>query len=228
MKFIIIGLGNFGSSLAQKLTKTGHEVIGVDSKMSKVESFKEKITHTICLDSTDPQAVKHLPLQDTDVVMVCIGEDEGASILTTALMKQMKAKRLISRTVSPIHNLILEAMQIDEIIHPEEETAERWAKKFNINGVVDSFDLPGDYGIVEARVPKFLTGKTLSEINVRKHHKVIVLTTIKTGIEKNLLGISRKVNKVQEVANSKTILTEGDIMVLYGLMNDIKKFLKED
>ncbi|MBN2175239.1 MAG: TrkA family potassium uptake protein [Bacteroidales bacterium] len=228
MKFIIIGLGNFGSSLAQKLTQMGHEVIGVDSKMSKVESFKETITHTICLDSTDPQAVKHLPTEDADIVMVSIGEDEGASILTSALMKQLKVKRLISRAVSPIHEMILDAMQIDEIVHPEEETAERWAKKLNISGVVDSFELTGEYNIIEAKVPKHLAGKTLGEIGVRKNYNVIVLTTIKIGTEKNLLGISRKVNKVQEVGNSKTMLEEGNILVLYGRMTDIKEFLKED
>ncbi len=228
MKFIIIGLGNFGSSLAQKLTNTGHEVIGVDSKMSKVDSLKEKITHTICLDSTDMQAVKHLPVEDTDVVMVCIGEDEGASILTTALMKQLKVKRLISRAVSPLHEMILEAMRIEEIVHPEEETAERWAKKLNISGVVDSFDLSVDHHIIEAKVPKRFINKTVGEIDVRKNYNVIVLTTIKPETEKNLIGVSKKVNKVQEVGNSKTILAEDDIVVLYGKIKDIKHFLKEE
>ncbi|MBN1339413.1 MAG: TrkA family potassium uptake protein [Bacteroidales bacterium] len=227
MKYIIIGLGNFGSSLAQKLTNMGHEVIGVDSKMSKVDSLKEKITHTICLDSTDAQAVKHLPLEDTDVVMVCIGEDEGASILTTALMKQYKLKRLISRAVSPLHEMILDAMQVDEIVHPEEETAERWAKKLNISGVVDSFELSGDYNIIEAKVPSHFAGKTLGEIGVRRNYQVIVLTTIKTGVEKNLIGISKKVAKVQEIGNANTMLEENDIMVLYGRMSHIKAFLTE-
>lgn len=153
MKYIIIGLGNFGASLAQKLTSLGHEVIGVDNQMSKVEALKEKITHTICLDTTDEQAVGHLPLKECDVVMVCIGEDEGANILTTALMKQSEVKRLISRAVSPLHQTILEAMQVDEIVHPEEETAERWAKKLNIKGVVDSFELTGEFSIIEADIP---------------------------------------------------------------------------
>lgn len=228
MKFIIIGLGNFGSSLAQKLTSLGHEVIGVDSKMVKVESLKEKITHTICLDSTDPQAVKHLPLQDTDVVMVSIGEDEGASLLTTALMKQMKVKRLISRAVSPLHEMILDAMQIDEIVHPEEETAERWAKKFNISGIVDSFELTGDHNIIEAEVPSHFVGKTLGEIGVRRNYNVIVLTTIKTTTTKTLLGTSKTTRHVQEVANSATTLKENDILVLYGHMKDIKRFLDEE
>ena len=226
MKFIIIGLGSFGSSLAQKLTHMGHEVIGVDSKLSKVESLKETITHTICLDSTDRMAIKHLPLEDTDVVIVSIGEDEGASIMTTALMKQSNVKRLISRAVSQLHETILEAMQVDEIVHPEEETAERWAKKLNIKGVVDSFELSGEYHVIEAKVPEQYAGKTVEEIEIRRKYNVIVLTTIKFAEEKNLIGSIKKVKKVQDVASAKTILDPDDIMVLYGRMSDIRNFLQ--
>lgn len=228
MKFIIIGLGNFGSSLAQKLTSSGHEVIGVDSKMSKVDSLKESITHTICMDSTDIQAVKHLPVQDTDVVLVTIGEDEGASILTTALMKQLNVKRLISRAVSPLHEMILQAMQVEEIVHPEEETAERWAKKFNLKGIVDSFDLSVDHHIIEAKVPERFINKTIGEIEVRKNFNIIVLTTIKPVAERNLLGVTKIVNKVQDVGNSNTLLQKNDVMVLYGKMKDIKNFLQQN
>jgi trk system potassium uptake protein len=228
MKFIIIGLGSFGSSLAQKLTLMGHEVIGVDSKLSKVESLKETITHTICLDSTDRMAIKHLPLEDTDVVIVSIGEDEGASIMTTALMKQLNVKRLISRAVSQLHETILEAMQVDEIVHPEEETAERWAKKLNIKGVVDSFELTGEYHVIEAKVPERYAGKTIEEIEIRRKYNVIVLTTIKLVEERNLIGSVKKVKKVQDVASARTKLETDDIMVLYGRMNDIRNFLKAD
>lgn len=228
MKFIIIGLGNFGSSLAEKLTQTGHEVIGVDSKMSKVEALKESVSHTICLDSTDQQAVTHLPLKDTDVVIVCIGEDEGANIMATALMKRLKVKRLISRAVSPLHETVLEAMGVDEIVHPEEETADRWAKKLNLSGVVDSFELTGDYSIIEATVPQRFVGQTIIEVGFRKNYDVVVMTTMKITEEKNLIGVKRKVTKVQGVASSKTLLSEGDILVMYGNVKNIERLLKEE
>lgn len=226
MKYIIIGLGNFGASLAQKLTRTGNEVIGVDSQMAKVELFKEKISHTICLDATDEQAVTHLPLWDTDVVMVCIGEDEGANILATALMKQKKAKRLISRAVSPLHETVLQAMHVDEIIHPEEETAERWAKKLNMHGVLDSYELTGDYCIVEAKVPERYEGKTLQEAELNKKYGVVVLTLIAIQQEDNDLGLKVPIPKTKGVANAQTQLRADDIMVLYGKSEDIRKLLE--
>ncbi len=136
MKFIIIGLGSFGASIAMKLTEMGHEVIGVDKSMDKVDALKESITHTICLDSTDAQAVSHLPLKDSNVVFMCIGENEGANIMATAVIKQAGVKRLISRALSPLHETVLQAMGVEEIVHPEEVTAERWAKKLNSEGVM--------------------------------------------------------------------------------------------
>lgn len=227
MKYLIIGLGNFGASLAQKLTEMGNEVIGVDVNMSKVEAIKDKITHAINLDSTDITAVTNLPLKDTDVVIVGIGEDQGANIMATALMKQLHVKRLISRAVSPLQEMVLEAMGVDEIIHPEEETAERWSKKLNLQGVVDSFEVNRDYSIIETTIPKEYDGKTLEEVALRRHYDIIVLTTIKLTREKNKLGAERDISNVQGVASAKTVLYKDDIMVLYGHNKNIKKLLKD-
>lgn len=225
MKYIIIGLGNFGASLAEKLTAMGNEVIGVDNNMSKVEALKEKITHAINLDATDYNAVSNLPLKDTDIVIVGIGEDKGANIMATALMKQLHVKRLISRAVSPLQEMVLEAMGVDEIIHPEEETAERWSKKLNLEGVVDSFEITGEFSIIETAIPKDYDGKTLEEIDLKRKYDLLVLTTIKITTEKNQIGSLKKISRVEGVASAKTKLYHGDIMVLYGNNKDIKKLL---
>ncbi|MGB7786625.1 MAG: TrkA family potassium uptake protein [Salinimicrobium sp.] len=227
MKYLIIGLGNFGASLAEKLTEMGNEVIGVDISMTKVEAIKDKITHAVNLDSTDITAVSNLPLKDTDVVIVGIGEDKGANIMATALMKQLHVKRLISRAVSPLQEMVLEAMGVDEIIHPEEETAERWSKKLNLQGVVDSFEVNRDFSIVETTVPEEYDGRTLEEVGLKRKYDVIVLTTIKYSQEKNQLGAIRDVTNVQGVASARTVLHKEDLMVLYGHNKNIKKLLKD-
>src|SRR5690606_22931815 len=124
MKYIILGLGHFGRSLGIHLTELGHEVIGADLNIQIVEQLKDKITHTVCLDTTDREAVSSLPLKDCDAVIVAIGEDEGATLMTTALVKQLGVKRIIGRVVSDLQRTIMEAMQIDEYIMPEEERSE--------------------------------------------------------------------------------------------------------
>ena len=106
MKYIIFGLGNFGSSLGQKLTEAGNEVIGVDNNMDKVDALKESISHTICMDSTDQFTVSGLPLKDADVVIVAIGENQGANVMTTAVLKNLKVKRIISKNNTPLHETV--------------------------------------------------------------------------------------------------------------------------
>ena len=229
MKFTIIGLGNFGLALAEKLTHLGHEVIGVDKNIQKIEDNKDKITHAICLDCSYQAAVNSLPLKNTDVVIVAIGEDVGANLLTTALMKKMNIPRLISRSSSNIHQTILESMKITEIIKPEKETADRWAKKLTTSGLVDSFELTDQYSVVEVVIGDKFVGKTIQEIGFNNKYNVIVLTIMKNIREANKSGVLKKTSKfqIQGIAKAETILTEGDIMVLYGNNDDINKLLKE-
>lgn len=228
MKIIVIGLGNFGSTLAMRLTQMGHEVIGVDKDMGKVQMIKDDITHSMCLDSTDIHSVGALPLRDTDVVVVSIGEDVGASIITTALMKQLKVKRLISRAISPLHETVLEAMDIEEIMHPEQETAIRLAKKLNLHGYVDSFEVTSDHNVVEITAPASYVGKKLIELNLTSKYNVLVLTTVKIKSGINLLGMKNKKREVNDVATSDTKIYEGDILLIYGAVNDIRRMLKDE
>ena len=229
MKFTIIGLGNFGLALSEKLTHLGHEVIGVDKNIQKIEDNKDKITHAICLDCSYQAAVNSLPLKNTDVVIVAIGEDVGANLLTTALMKKMDIPRLISRSSSNIHQTILESMKITEIIKPEVETAERWAKKLTTSGMVDSFELTDQYSVVEVVIGGKFVDKTIEEVGFNNKYNVIVLTIMKNIREANKSGVLKKTSKfqIQGIAKAETILTEGDIMVLYGNNDDINKVLKD-
>jgi trk system potassium uptake protein TrkA len=227
MKYIIFGLGNFGASLAQKLTELGNEVIGIDNSLAKVDAFKEKISHTICMDATDEYTVSGLPLKETDIVLVAIGENQGANIMTTALLKNFEVKRLISRAINPLHEKVLQAIGVDEIVHPEEETAERWAKKLCLSNVVDSFELNDDYSIIEAKVPSDYIGKTVREVGFRMDFNLLVLTIIKKVEVKSILGKTRTERQIQGVASADNKLEPNDILVLYGSNKDLQTFLKQ-
>ncbi len=227
MKYIVVGLGSFGASLAAKLTEAGNEVIGIDTNMDRVDHYKEHISHTICMDATDEFTVAGLPLKDTDMVVVAIGEDKGASVMATALFKNLQVKRLISRSIDTLHEKVLHAIGVDEIVHPEEESAERWAKKLCLKGVVDSFELNDDFSIVEVSVPVKLHGKTIRDSNIREQYNLLVLTTIANTQERTIVGKVKFVTEVKGVANPNSVLNKDDLIVVYGANKDIKKFLKD-
>lgn len=228
MKILVFGMGNFGSSLAIQLSEMGHEVIAIDYDMQKVEVVKEKVTHTICLDSTNLNAVKSLPLSDTDIAVVAIGENEGASIMTTANLKTMNVKRIISRSISSTQETVLEAMGVNEIVQPEQDSADRLAKKLNLKLAVESFDLDQDYSIVELNIPRNFIGKTLSELNLRKEYGVNIVTIIRKKEKKNLLGVNRITYVSEGVVGPNTLLQEDDLLVVFGSNENIMKFCNSD
>lgn len=227
MKYIVVGLGSFGASLSRKLTAHGNEVIGIDTNMSKVEQFKEQISHTIRMDATDEFAVSGLPLRDTDVVVVAIGEEQGVNIMATALFKNLRVKRLVSRAINPLHEKVLAAIGVDEIVHPEEESAERWANRFSLPNVIDSFELGEDYSIIEANVPKVYIGQTVESVGFRQRYNLLVLSTLKKTQETGFTGGERRKTVVRGVVPPDFVLTAQDILVLYGANKDLKHFLKE-
>lgn len=225
MKYIVLGLGSFGSALAEHLTNMGHEVIGIDNRMDKVEFFKDKISHTIFMDSTDQFTMGGLPWKDTDVAVVAIGEDPGASIMTTAVLKNLKVKKVVSRSISDIHETVLHAIGVHEIIHPEKEAANRWAKKLTRTEIADSFELNKNYSIAEIRIPEKYAGKTVAEIGFRNRFNLAVLTTMSQRENINDLGNPHIVNEVKGVASYETVINAGDLVVVYGLNKDIEKFI---
>lgn len=226
MKYIVLGLGHFGRSLAIHLTEQGHEVIAVDKNLTIVEQLKDKITHTVCMDTTDREAMTSLPLKDSDAVIVAIGEDEGASLLTTALLKQLNVRRIIGRVVSELQKTVLQAMQIDEYIMPEEEAAERLAMRLDNVDIIDSFKVSDRYSIVETRVPDKYVGMTLKDANLTNTYKVIVLTTVKS-YDKQVKGKTVLYKEASGIASSDTVLAQHDLLVLFGELSDIQRLIQK-
>ena len=103
MNYLIIGLGNFGVALATRLTSMGHDVTGVDADMRVVEEYKSQITTTMCVNIIDQVAIKSLPLEDTDVVIVTLGNHIGESIVIVSLLKQTGVKHIVARAANPMH-----------------------------------------------------------------------------------------------------------------------------
>lgn len=222
MKVLVFGIGNFGASLAVQMSEMGHEVIALDKNPDKVELIKDKVTHTICLDSTNLVAMRSLPLRDTDVAIVAIGENEGASILTTANLKTLGVGRVISRAISSTHETVLEAMGIQEILHPEQDAAERLSKKLNLKTAIESFDLDQNHSVVELELPRRFVGKTVMDIDLRKNHNLNIVTIIRKKLRRNMLGINRVTYVSEGVVKPGTAFEEGDILVVFGANSDIK------
>lgn len=225
MKFIILGLGNFGYNLAKALIIDDNEVFGVDNDFSKVEKYKEELTHTVSIDVTDEQSINHLPLSDADTVIIAIGEDVGASISATALIKKNFQGRIIARSISNIHTSILEAMGIEEILKPEEEYAYELAHRINVREALKSMDLPGEFEIMEVKIPQSIIGMTLKELDIKVSFQAHIVTVIKQTPTKNIFGNTIMSADVFGILHSTYVFEENDILLIFGKIKNINKFL---
>lgn len=213
MKCIIIGLGNFGMALAQRLTAMGYEVIGVDKDIDKVNANKDSIKNTICLNLNSEQVARNLPLKDADLNIVTIGKDAGASILTVAILKQMGARRIIARAISSLHKTILEAMGIFEIIQLEKEYAEFFATKTELTTLIYSYQVSPDYFIYEMKLPASFVGRRLKDIQLAKDFslKLIAIKHYARDEEKGYLRM-----ELLENPSDDFVVGPNDIFVIFG------------
>ncbi|WP_159022020.1 TrkA family potassium uptake protein [Formosa sp. L2A11] len=223
MKVIIFGLGNFGMSLALSLTETGNEVIGIDKQMDKVNIVKDKISHSICLDSTNELAYQSLPIKQTDIAVVAIGENEGAAIITTAILKKLTTARVISRSLSPIHDTVLQAMGITSIVHPEQEAALKLTNKLNLKNIIDSFKIDEKYSISEIETPPEFIGKSISDLDFRSKQRLNIITILREREKINLIGNPTLIKEVVGIPSADTIIQKNDVLVVFGLNDDISK-----
>lgn len=133
MKYLVIGLGNFGSTLACKLTDMGHDVIGVDSSEHRIEEIKEKIAVSYILDATEKHSLRSLPLDEIDCAVVAIGQSMDSSLRAVASLKELKVAHIYARALDVTHKSILKAMNIQKVFIPESFAAGIIAEKLATN-----------------------------------------------------------------------------------------------
>ena len=225
MKYIVFGLGSYGSALGSRLVELGHEVFGVDAQQDRTEKYKNKITYTVTLDATNRDAILDLPLKEADAVIIAIGENEGTIILLAALLKQIGVKRIICRVTSVLQKTVLETMGLHEFVYPEQNSADRMAHTLSLVGVLDSFRVCDKYRIIEMHLPGRLMGRTVNEAEFDDYDIMLVTVKRKTE-EKNILGaVHEKIHTLGRVADTFQFKAE-DRLVLFGEPRKIKTFIE--
>lgn len=226
MKYIVIGLGNYGAVLAEELTSLGHEVIGVDQNEQNVDRMKDKVATSYALDVTDEAALTVLPLQSVDVVIVAIGENFGASVRVVSLLKKNKVKHIYARAVDDIHRAVLEAFSLDRVLTPEKDAARMLVQLLELNIEVESFQVDEEHFVFKFGVPKRLVGCPVNELRKDEDFHLKLLSLVRGKVSANSLGISVLEREVDNAFAEEYVLQEGDMLVCYGLYKDFMKFWK--
>ncbi|MFV0531763.1 MAG: potassium channel family protein [Flavobacteriales bacterium] len=224
MKFIVIGLGNFGTNLSHQLIQEGHEVFGIDYKMDRVESNSEYLTHTICTDTTEELNIKKIPLNDADYIIVSIGSEISVSLTTTALLKRNTNQPILCRAINDVHGTILESMGIYQILYPEAEYAKELANRLSIKGAVRTMTFDENHEVVELKISENMIGKMLKESNLRSKWNLNLVTVVRDHKTKNVFGRIVFKKKAMGVISPDFMFEKEDNLILYGNKNDLERF----
>ena len=224
MKYIIIGLGNYGHVLAEELSALGHEIIGADISESRVDSIKDKVATAFVIDATDEQSLSVLPLNSVDIVVVAIGENFGASVRVVALLKQKKVPRIFARAIDAVHKAVLEAFSLEKI--PEEDAARSLVQLLDFGATMEAFRIDQDYYVVKFTVPKKFVGYFVNELNMDEEFHLKLIALKRANKVTNCLGISLMERHVKNELPGDEKVEEGDELVCYGKYSDFQSFWK--
>lgn len=209
-QYAVIGLGRFGGSVAKTLHDMGYEVMAIDKDPQRVQDFAQIVTHAVEADSTDEKALKALGIRNFDVVVVSIGEDIQSSIMTTLILQEMGVKKVVVKARNDLHGKVLYKIGAHKVVYPERDMGVRVVHNLISPNILDYIELADDYSILEISAGAFFSGKTLEELDIRAKFGCNVMA-IKSG---------RRIN-IAPLADD--VIQNGDILVVIGHNNDLKK-----
>lgn len=207
---LLIGLGRFGKHVAMKLHELKHEVMAIDKNEQRVQDVLGYVTNAQIGDSRNEAFLESLGVGNYDVCICCIGNDFQSSLETTALLKDLGARLVVSRAARDIQAKFLLRNGADEIVYPEKQLATWTAIRYTSDHIFDYIELDDDYAIFEIEVPAPWIGKTVGEINIRQKYNI------------NIMALKRN-DKMELTITPDTRFASDDALLVLGKNRDIQK-----
>ena len=207
---LLIGLGRFGMTIAEKLNEMRYEVMAVDRDETRVNQVLPLVTDAQIGDATQEEFLRSLGVGQYDVCFVAIGEDFQSSLEITSLLKDLGAKKVVSRACREVHEKFLLRNGADAVVFPEKQVAAWAAVRHTADHVLDFIDLEGDYGIYEVQVPADWLGRSVGELDVRRSWSVNIIAVQEPG-------------KPSFPAAYDTVFSPGQSILVLGKWKDVQR-----
>lgn len=207
---VVIGLGRFGSAVAESLVRLGHEVLAIDESKELVERWSEELTHVVQADSTDEEALRQLRIGDFDRAVVAIGNDVEASVLTVLALAEAGVRDVWAKAITREHGLILERVGAHHVVYPERAMGERVAHVLT-GSMIDYIEFDDAYSIARTDAPAVTWDKTLAQSAPRSTYGVTIV-----GVKRGGEGFA--------YARPETLVRRHDQLIVSGPTADVERF----
>ena len=207
---LLVGVGNFGKHIARKFNELGHEVMAIDQDEERINDVMSLVTSAQIGDSTNEDFLRTLGVDNYDVCIVTIGGDFQSSLETTSLLKELGAKKVVSRAERDGQAKFLLRNGADEIVYPEKQLASWMGIRYSADHILDYIELDGEHAIFEVTVPKEWIGMTVGQLDIRRKYKINIM-----GIKKN--------GRFSVSITPDTVLTEDKTLMVVGEYKALQK-----
>ncbi len=224
-QFVVIGLGEYGFSLAKSLAENGAFVLAVDHDLARIEEIKNYVDQAIQFDATNPKLLKEHGIFSADIVIVAIGDSFEPVVLICMELLKAEVGRIIARASSNTEQMILNKIGIKEVIHPEKDEGVRMATSLMSSSITDYFKLSDEVGIFEIEAPKDMVGYSLLDLKIRERYNMNLLTIKRPKIKETDTEEEVELYDVLGVIKPSFKIKEGDKLLLMGAQEAIDKLI---
>jgi trk system potassium uptake protein len=214
-RFIVIGLGNFGASVAETLFRGGHDVIALDSREQAVDRMAQLATRCAVGDGKDIRTLERVGAGDADAAVVATGDDITASVLTTLALRDLGVREIYAKVISGDHARVMEKLGVTETVFPERESGLRLGHRMSRQTLLNFVQLSADFSVQEMAVPDSWVGRTLRELELPRRHRVFVVAV------HDMLT-----DEIQPVPSADAPLKESDTLFLSGRNVDLDRIAR--
>ena len=205
-RFVVVGLGNFGSSVAEALYAHGHDVTTVDVEEAAVDRIARLVTRAAVGDGTQPHTLERIGAKGADAGVVSTGDDITASILATMALRDLGVPEIYVKVTSSAHARVLQKLGVTETIFPERESGQRLATRIESRTILNYVRLGPDFSIQEMAVPESWIGRSLRELQLPRRYRVSVVA-VHDVLHDRIVPVPDPDSPLKE---SDTLLLSGD------------------
>lgn len=211
---VVIGLGRFGSAVAESLVNMGHDVMGIDSDDVLIQQWSETLTHAIQCDSTNVAVMKQIGVADFKYAIVGIGSDLSASLMTIMVLLELGIEDIWVKATSAAHGKIATRIGAHHVVYPEAAMAARVAHLVT-GKILDFIEFDDDFAIAKIRAPAFMHNRSIYESEIQKRFNVMVV------------GVKKIDGDLQHITGD-TLISPDDLLVISGLTQHIYNIANQD
>ncbi len=208
---LLIGMGKFGRTLGERLLGMGDEVMIVDKNEDTINALAPRYTNALITNCMMIDNLRAMDIPSFDVCVVAIGDDFQSSLEITSNLKDLGAKKVVSKASTEIQRKFLMRVGADEVIYPDRDVAEKLAVTLNAANVINFIELDAEHSIFEIETPKKWVKKKLIDVNPRVKYGMNILTV-------------KKGSTVISSIDGNYVFEEGDLIVVFGNTENILRF----